>query len=289
MPGWQEERWRLRSQAWRAWREAREASWTRSVPSVAACEFRVCVPDPSWLGGRARCSRGSEVCRTGGGDRTRAALRLLCITRGNGTLQYDHQRYAKSTAKARRIIETSNPGDPPPGVSCPHFRRAIARLGPGASMEELANEVGITKPVLYKHFGSRAGLAEALTEQYLEDFHREVTAALQDVPNARAFVRTLLSSYFGFVERHRAFVAFIAIDVDPRELAEGDAHLSRASCAFIRSCAGARSRAPHARARHEPGRKLGPLASVDDRGHGFQLAARWRGALASRSSSISFR
>jgi AcrR family transcriptional regulator len=99
--------------------------------------------------------------------------------------------------------------------------RAIARIGPGASMEELANEVGITKPVLYKHFGSRAGLAEALTEQYLEDFHREVTAALQNVPNARAFVRTLLNSYFGFVERQRAFVAFIAVDLDPRELAEG--------------------------------------------------------------------
>jgi AcrR family transcriptional regulator len=98
---------------------------------------------------------------------------------------------------------------------------AIERLGPGASMEELANEVGITKPVLYKHFGSRTGLAEALTEQYLADFHREVTAALQNVPNARAFVRTLLTSYFGFVERHKGFVAFIAVDVDPRELAEG--------------------------------------------------------------------
>ena len=98
---------------------------------------------------------------------------------------------------------------------------AIERTGPCASMEELAHEVGITKPVLYKHFGSRTGLAEALTEEYLENFHREVTASLQNVPNARAFVRTLLTSYFGFVERHRAVVAFIAIDVDPRELAQG--------------------------------------------------------------------
>jgi AcrR family transcriptional regulator len=40
--------------------------------------------------------------------------------------------------------------------------RAIRRIGPHASMEELAAEAGITKPILYSHFGDRAGLADAL-------------------------------------------------------------------------------------------------------------------------------
>src|SRR6266508_3048551 len=31
--------------------------------------------------------------------------------------------------------------------------RAIRRIGPQASMEELAAEAGITKPILYSHFG----------------------------------------------------------------------------------------------------------------------------------------
>ncbi len=40
--------------------------------------------------------------------------------------------------------------------------RAIRRIGPHASMEELAAEAGITKPILYSHFGDRSGLADAL-------------------------------------------------------------------------------------------------------------------------------
>jgi len=43
--------------------------------------------------------------------------------------------------------------------------RAIRRIGPQASMEELAAEAGITKPILYSHFGDRAGLADALAER----------------------------------------------------------------------------------------------------------------------------
>ena len=43
--------------------------------------------------------------------------------------------------------------------------RAIRRAGPQASMDQLAGEAGITKPILYSHFGDRAGLAEALAER----------------------------------------------------------------------------------------------------------------------------
>ena len=97
--------------------------------------------------------------------------------------------------------------------------RVVERLGPGASMEELAGEVGITKPVLYKQFGSRAGLCEALGAVYLDDFHREVTNALQGVRDAREFVHTLLTRYFEFVEHHRSFLAFLVADADPYALA----------------------------------------------------------------------
>ena len=40
-----------------------------------------------------------------------------------------------------------------------------ARSGPQASMDEIAAEAGITKPILYSHFGDKAGLVHALAER----------------------------------------------------------------------------------------------------------------------------
>jgi len=42
--------------------------------------------------------------------------------------------------------------------------RVIQRRGVAVSMDEIASEAGITKPVLYRHFGDKDGLYEALTE-----------------------------------------------------------------------------------------------------------------------------
>ena len=47
--------------------------------------------------------------------------------------------------------------------------RAIARHGPDVSMEEIAAEAGITKPILYRHFGDKTGLVAAVTLRYLDE------------------------------------------------------------------------------------------------------------------------
>ena len=47
--------------------------------------------------------------------------------------------------------------------------RAIARHGPDVSMEQIAAEAGITKPILYRHFGDKNGLVAAVTLRYLEE------------------------------------------------------------------------------------------------------------------------
>src|SRR5687768_17898518 len=39
---------------------------------------------------------------------------------------------------------------------------AIREHGPNASMEDLAKSAGVTKPILYRHFGHRDGLTAAL-------------------------------------------------------------------------------------------------------------------------------
>jgi AcrR family transcriptional regulator len=56
----------------------------------------------------------------------------------------------------------------------PHRRRAlldaadrvILREGPEASMASIAAEAGISKPILYRHFGDKSGLYQALAERH---------------------------------------------------------------------------------------------------------------------------
>ena len=50
--------------------------------------------------------------------------------------------------------------------------RVVQREGPGASMNAIAAEAGITKPILYRHFGDRNGLIGALTVAAAVAVHR---------------------------------------------------------------------------------------------------------------------
>lgn len=44
--------------------------------------------------------------------------------------------------------------------------RAIRAHGPDLSMADLAAEAGVTRPILYDHFGDRSGIAGALARRY---------------------------------------------------------------------------------------------------------------------------
>src|SRR5574341_720804 len=46
-------------------------------------------------------------------------------------------------------------------------QRAIRKKGPAVSMDDIAAEARVAKPILYRHFGDRAGLARALGESVL--------------------------------------------------------------------------------------------------------------------------
>ncbi|MET8159633.1 TetR family transcriptional regulator [Sphaerisporangium sp. NPDC005289] len=45
--------------------------------------------------------------------------------------------------------------------------RVIRREGPHASMAAIAAEAGITKPILYRHFGDKSGLYQALADRHV--------------------------------------------------------------------------------------------------------------------------
>ena len=56
--------------------------------------------------------------------------------------------------------------------------RVVQRDGPDASMNVIAAEAGITKPILYRHFGDKGGLYRALAQRHIEELLERLRAAL---------------------------------------------------------------------------------------------------------------
>jgi len=78
---------------------------------------------------------------------------------------------------------------------------AIRTIGPGATMEQLARAGGVTKPILYRHFGDRDGLIAAIAEQFSTDLLTSVATPLMADASARELLESTIDAYVGFIER----------------------------------------------------------------------------------------
>lgn len=78
--------------------------------------------------------------------------------------------------------------------------RVIRRDGSGVSMDEIAAEAGITKPILYRHFGDKDGLYEALAARYVDELTRALRPAVEPT-DARARLAAGIDAYLSYVER----------------------------------------------------------------------------------------
>jgi AcrR family transcriptional regulator len=99
---------------------------------------------------------------------------------------------------------------------------AIRDHGAEASMTDIAEAAGITKPILYRHFGDRAGLAQALAQRAvvrLSGFLAERLTA--DLP-PRERMREAIGAFVSFTEEEAALYAFLVRGADGDEgLVEG--------------------------------------------------------------------
>ncbi len=87
--------------------------------------------------------------------------------------------------------------------------RIVQRDGPAASMAAIAAGAGITKPVLYRHFGDKGGLYAALTDRHTERLLQELRAALQ-VPGTRAErVGRTVDAYLAAIEAEPQVYRFL--------------------------------------------------------------------------------
>jgi AcrR family transcriptional regulator len=79
--------------------------------------------------------------------------------------------------------------------------RVIRRSGPGVSMDEIASEAGVTKPILYRHFGDKDGLYEALAQRYVDELMHELDRDSK-AGDARDRLASRIDAYLSYVERN---------------------------------------------------------------------------------------
>ncbi len=69
-----------------------------------------------------------------------------------------------------------------------------------ASMDEIAERAGVSKPVLYRHFPGKLELYLALLDAHLADLVARVRAALASTADNRERVAASVAAYFDFVD-----------------------------------------------------------------------------------------
>ena len=78
-----------------------------------------------------------------------------------------------------------------------------------ASMNDIAIEAGVTKPVLYQHFTSKRELFTELLADVGRDLQDNITKAVAAADGPREMVQLGFAAYFAYVDRHRdAFKLF---------------------------------------------------------------------------------
>jgi TetR/AcrR family transcriptional regulator len=112
-------------------------------------------------------------------------------------------------------METPNHAVSPPAVAAPeqdeHVRtrllnaavRVFDRKGyAGASVREIAEMAGVTKPALYYHFGSKEGLIVAILSQAEQELVDAMTRGVARPGTARSRIAALCEDIYGLFEEN---------------------------------------------------------------------------------------
>ena len=82
-------------------------------------------------------------------------------------------------------------------------RGAFAELGyEAASLEEIAERAGVSRPILYSHFGDKHGLFEAVVSEQIELVQQAVAQSLMGPGEPRQIVERGMRAFFTYVRDH---------------------------------------------------------------------------------------
>lgn len=91
--------------------------------------------------------------------------------------------------------------------------RAIRKHGATVGMDDIAAQAGVSKTVLYRHFGDRAGLYAAVVESVHSYIHEGLTNALKltDAADIGRLATDIADAYLGLVERDPEIYRFVLV------------------------------------------------------------------------------
>jgi AcrR family transcriptional regulator len=72
-----------------------------------------------------------------------------------------------------------------------------------SSMDEIAERVGVSKPMLYEYFGSKEGLLVACIRQARAELLAATLASVRGVASAEEALRRGMTAFFEFIDSHR--------------------------------------------------------------------------------------
>ncbi|MDJ1136315.1 TetR family transcriptional regulator [Streptomyces iconiensis] len=112
--------------------------------------------------------------------------------------------------------------------------RVVLREGPGASMNAIAAEAGITKPILYRHFGDKGGLYRALAVRHTDALLEALRAALDAPSERRERVEATLDTYLAAIEARPQVYRFLMHPAEDSTTGEGAFDVGQHSAPLLR-------------------------------------------------------
>ncbi|MFF7178748.1 TetR family transcriptional regulator [Streptomyces sp. NPDC008121] len=112
--------------------------------------------------------------------------------------------------------------------------RVVLRDGPKASMNAIAAEAGITKPILYRHFGDKGGLYRALATRHTDALLAALRAALDAPAGRRERVEATLDTYLASIEAMPQVYRFLMHPAEESQQAEQGFDVGRHSAPVLR-------------------------------------------------------
>lgn len=105
----------------------------------------------------------------------------------------------------------------------------MLRDGPDASMNAIAAEAGITKPILYRHFGDKGGLYRALAVRHTDALLANLATALDAPVLRRDRVEATLDAYLLAIEARPQVYRFLMHPSDEDNASESGFDVGRHS------------------------------------------------------------
>jgi AcrR family transcriptional regulator len=99
----------------------------------------------------------------------------------------------------------------------------VRRLGANTTMEAVAAEVGVAKPVLYRYFGNRSGLFDALAARVAVTLEKALSQALASGLPPRQRMEAAIDAYVGVLESDPEVYRFVTTRMRSEASAPGGA------------------------------------------------------------------